>query len=129
MAGSDCLADISTTKETGCVDPRGRKWVIIWFEGWCEWPKYYFHCITDVPIILWANIGDRTPWKRAGTHFKRGVAYHHAAELHWFYRLVWCQDEEGESYHHTFHFPLFERGEMWWLPLFKSGETFWWRCG
>ncbi len=116
MAGTSCVFGISTPE--GRIDTRGVKWVILWQAGFCNWPVYHWECITDVPIIMFAYVGRNSPWKKRGTHMKRGVTYHHDAELFWTFHDLVCQDEPGLSYHHTFS-----------LPAYKSDVTFWWRCG
>lgn len=102
----------------GRIDKGGRKWLITYERGRCDFPYFQWECHTDVPICLFAYLGSKPAWKKRGTHIKRGVVYHHDPELFCRYDDVICQNEHEETTIHTF---------TWRTPL--DGSTFWWRCG
>lgn len=127
LSGTGCIDGIGHDK--GRIRSDGRKWVITYQRGTCAWPNYEWECDTDVPVILFAYLGTHAPWKKKGTHVKRGVVYHHAAKIYFPYDLISCQNEEDEVTEHTFTWPLpDEYGRFVGRPP-GDDVLFWWRCG
>lgn len=126
-SGTGCIDGIGHA--TGRVDPRGRKWVITHQRPRCEWPNFHWECDTDVPIWLFAYVGINPPWKKRGTHEKRGVVFHHGAEVYFPFWFISCQNEAGEITHHTFTWQVpSDEGTFDWRPP-GDNVLFWWRCG
>lgn len=102
----------------GRIDPRGLKWVILDQHATKHYVGLKWECDTDVEVHLFAYVSCEAPKKKRGTHVKRGVVFHHAAEVYWSYRDIVCQEEEGFTTHHTFFF-----------RCYPGCLELWWRCG
>jgi len=128
MTGTSCLSGISVG-DVGRVDPSGLKWVITWQRSHCDWPDFTWECDTDVPVLLFAYVGTRAPWKKSGVHIKRGVVSHHDPHIYFPYQFIVCQNESGLTTHHTFTWqvPSAEKTFDWRPP--GDNVLFWWRCG
>lgn len=115
-SGTDCIDGISCP--LGRIDPKGKQWIITYQRGRCVGNNWEWECKTDVPIILFAYVSVTPPWKKAGTHVKRGVVTHHDPTVYFPYDFISCQNEGGEVTEHTF---------TW--PYYPDQQVFWWRCG
>lgn len=108
-----CIRDVSAA--LGRVDPRGQKWVILGSQTWPHNGGVEVIVTTDVPILLFAYVSWQIPKKRRGTHTKRGITFHHSADVRWSYYAIVCQAEKGWGYTHTFYFNCFaDKPEIWW---------------
>jgi len=111
-----CISGISCPN--GRIDPSGEKWLITYQSGHCVGANFEWTCTTDVPIVLFAYVSTKPPWKKRGTHTKRGVVSRHDAEVYWNYEFIKCQEEVEACTVHTF---------TW--PFYPDNQVFWWRCG
>ena len=78
-------------------------------------PDIIWTLTTDIPCHLFIRVSDKPPWKQAGTHYKRGVVFHHAPNVYFAWHFEEEQQEPGDTTQHTFQFYFnFSCQTLWW---------------